>query len=167
MRVGLHVSILGSIDMAVERAVERQCNTFQIFTRNPRTWRFGEALIRSGASPGQPEFAEAEAVLRKSVAKQPNDASSRLCLGELYLVEGHLDDAIAQLQRAQQIDPSTPAVYASLAKAYQRRGDLRRAQEALEVLTQLNQAQADRISSAPGDRKVSYGGRVADDEPSH
>ena len=127
----------------------------------------GEALIRSGASPGQPEFAEAEAVLRKSVAKQPNDASARLCLGELYLVEGHLDDAIAQLQRAQQIDPSTPAVYASLAKAYQRRGDLRRAQEALEVLTQLNQAQADRISSAPGDRKVSYGGRVADDEPSH
>lgn len=42
MRVGLHVSILGSIDMAVERAVERQCDTFQIFTRNPRTWRFGE-----------------------------------------------------------------------------------------------------------------------------
>jgi len=38
--VGVHVSIAGSIDRAVDRAQERGCDTFQIFTRNPRGWRF-------------------------------------------------------------------------------------------------------------------------------
>ena len=38
MRVGFHVSIQGSIDKAVERALELSCNTFQLFTRNPRQW---------------------------------------------------------------------------------------------------------------------------------
>ncbi|MEM2110716.1 MAG: deoxyribonuclease IV [Candidatus Bathyarchaeia archaeon] len=39
MRVGFHVSISGSIDQAVDRAIALGCNTFQIFTRNPRGWR--------------------------------------------------------------------------------------------------------------------------------
>jgi tetratricopeptide (TPR) repeat protein len=127
----------------------------------------GEALVRSGASPGEPEFAEAEAALEKSVVIQPADATSHLSLGQLYMLAGRLADAIVQLQQAQHIDPSRPAVYANLAKAYQRRGELQNAQDALAVLAKLNQAQADRISSAPGDRKLSYGGRVTDDEPPH
>ena len=40
MLLGLHVSIAGSIDCAVDRAVELGCSTFQIFTRNPRGWSF-------------------------------------------------------------------------------------------------------------------------------
>jgi deoxyribonuclease-4 len=39
LKVGFHVSIYGSIDQAVDRAVELDCNTFQIFTRNPRQWK--------------------------------------------------------------------------------------------------------------------------------
>jgi deoxyribonuclease-4 len=39
LRIGVHVSIYGSIDQAVDRAVELNCNTFQIFTRNPRQWK--------------------------------------------------------------------------------------------------------------------------------
>jgi deoxyribonuclease-4 len=42
MRLGVHVSISGSIDMAVDRAIERNCNTFQVFTRNPRGWKFND-----------------------------------------------------------------------------------------------------------------------------
>jgi len=42
LRVGFHVSIYGSIDRAVDRAVELRCNTFQIFTRNPRQWKSTE-----------------------------------------------------------------------------------------------------------------------------
>jgi deoxyribonuclease-4 len=40
MRSGVHVSIAGSIDQAVDRALERGCDTFQIFTRNPRGWKY-------------------------------------------------------------------------------------------------------------------------------
>jgi deoxyribonuclease-4 len=38
--VGVHVSIAGSIDLAVDRAVMIGCDTFQIFSRNPRGWKF-------------------------------------------------------------------------------------------------------------------------------
>ncbi len=40
LRVGFHVSIVGSIDEAVDRATEMGINTFQMFTRNPRGWHF-------------------------------------------------------------------------------------------------------------------------------
>lgn len=38
VRVGVHVSIAGSLEKAVLRAKERGCDCFQIFTRNPRGW---------------------------------------------------------------------------------------------------------------------------------
>jgi deoxyribonuclease-4 len=38
LKFGFHISIHGSIDMSVDRAAELGCNTFQIFTRNPRQW---------------------------------------------------------------------------------------------------------------------------------
>lgn len=62
VKLGFHVSISGSIDMAVDRALELDCDTFQVFTRNPRSWasrelREGEAEAfrdkrgRSGIDP--------------------------------------------------------------------------------------------------------------------
>lgn len=38
MQVGMHVSISGSIDRAVDNAIAMGCTAFQIFTRNPRGW---------------------------------------------------------------------------------------------------------------------------------
>jgi deoxyribonuclease-4 len=38
--IGFHISIEKSLDLAFDRAQETGCTTFQIFTRNPRTWRF-------------------------------------------------------------------------------------------------------------------------------
>jgi deoxyribonuclease-4 len=39
VKLGFHVSISGSIDQSFDRAQEIGCTAFQIFTRNPRTWR--------------------------------------------------------------------------------------------------------------------------------
>ncbi len=38
MQLGAHVSISGSLDKAVDNAIERDCTAFQIFTRSPRIW---------------------------------------------------------------------------------------------------------------------------------
>jgi len=38
--LGFHVSISGSIDSSIDTALENDCTTFQIFTRNPRQWAF-------------------------------------------------------------------------------------------------------------------------------
>jgi deoxyribonuclease-4 len=62
VKVGAHVSIAGSIDRAVDRAGKIGCDTFQIFSRNPRGWRakeiseevaeeFKRKLKRSGMRP--------------------------------------------------------------------------------------------------------------------
>ena len=118
----------------------------------------GQALLRSGVSPGQSDFDEAKTALERATAERPNDTSSQIALGQIYFLERRWDDAIAHLEKAREMKPGEPSVYASLAKAYQRRGESQKAQDALATLAQLNQQQAERIRSAPGDRKMSYGG---------
>jgi deoxyribonuclease-4 len=39
MRFGFHISIAGGFKKVVERARERQCETIQLFSRNPRGWK--------------------------------------------------------------------------------------------------------------------------------
>lgn len=41
MRVGVHVSVVGGIHRAVERANKLGCETFQVFLSNPRSWQIG------------------------------------------------------------------------------------------------------------------------------
>jgi predicted Zn-dependent protease len=124
----------------------------------------GEALIRSGINPGQAEFVEAQTALEKAVAEQSNDPASQLALGRVYLLGDRLEDAIAHLEKAGELEPDKPAVYANLAKAYRRHGEIERAQDALAQLEQLNQNQAERINSAPGDRKLGYARRGVAEE---
>ena len=49
IKCGVHVSIAKSIDQAVDRAKERSCDTFQIFTRNPRGWKVKKLLPKEAA----------------------------------------------------------------------------------------------------------------------
>jgi tetratricopeptide (TPR) repeat protein len=124
----------------------------------------GEALIRCGVHPGEIGFTEAQVALEKAVAKNPRDPGSEVSLGKLYLMVNRLAEAIAYLERARELEPGNVSVYANLAKAYQRHGDVQQAQEALATLAKLNQTQAERINAAPGDRKVAYGERGAEQE---
>jgi deoxyribonuclease IV len=40
VKVGVHVSIAGSLDLAVDRARDTGCDVFQMFSRNPRGWGY-------------------------------------------------------------------------------------------------------------------------------
>lgn len=114
----------------------------------------GEALIRSGANPGHPEFEEARTALEKSVAARPNYASSQIALGHIDLLDGRLDSATEHLEVGRRLSPQNPAVYPLLAAAYQRSGRLEQAGSMLQILSKLNQEQAQRIRTAPGDSKA-------------
>lgn len=116
----------------------------------------GEALIRSGVAPGDAEFTEAQQALEKSVAERPNYAGSQLALGKLALLGNHIDDAIAYLEKARELNPNDASIYSNLASAYRKRGDLQKAESALAVLANMNQAQAEKFRSAPGDQKPGY-----------
>jgi deoxyribonuclease-4 len=45
MRFGFHISINGGFNKVVERALSKQCQTIQLFSRNPRGWNFGNLNI--------------------------------------------------------------------------------------------------------------------------
>ena len=50
LTVGVHVSASGSLDLAVDRAVQLGCGAFQMFTRNPQGWKFGPIKEEVAAS---------------------------------------------------------------------------------------------------------------------
>jgi deoxyribonuclease-4 len=50
VKLGFHVSIVDSLDQSFDKARQLGCSAFQIFTRNPRTWRskpLDEAIIEA------------------------------------------------------------------------------------------------------------------------
>ena len=125
----------------------------------------GEALLRSGIAPGQPEFEEARRALEKAVSQRADYANSQLTLGKLYLMEGQLNDAIIHLEAARQLNPGNTAIYSNLATAYRKQGKNSQAHDVLEMLAKLNRAQAEKIRDAPGDRKSSYAGTSREHDP--
>lgn len=147
----LYAGQITSAVTAARAGVKKDSNDFRLLTI------LGESLLRSGVSPGQPEFAEAQSSLEKAITLRPQFSGSHLALGKLYLLQDRASDSIAQLELARALDPNNAAVYSNLAKAYQRSGNPVQAQAMLSALAKLNQAQAEKISSAPGDRKVGYG----------
>lgn len=116
----------------------------------------GKAVIQSGVNAGRPEFREAQAALEKSVAEQPNYAVSRAALGELYLMAGRVDDAIANLEAARKLASDDASVYSHLAIAYRRKGDAEAAKRMLTALAALNQEQAAKYKSDSPGHKAGY-----------
>lgn len=116
----------------------------------------GKAVVQSGVSAAQPEFREAQAALEKSVAERPNYAESRAALGELYLMAGRVDDAIANLEAARKLAPDDSSVYSHLAIAYRRKGDAEAAKRMLTMLAALNQEQAAKYKSGAPGHKAGY-----------
>ena len=110
----------------------------------------GEALLRTGAAPSTPEFAEAQSVLEQAVAQRPSYSSSHVALGRIYLALGRNSDAVTQLDAARRLDPRNKAVYPPLATAYQRSSMPGQAKAALSVLAELNRQDAARIGAADG-----------------
>ncbi|MFQ6124617.1 MAG: deoxyribonuclease IV [Candidatus Heimdallarchaeota archaeon] len=98
LRIGVHVSITGSIDKAVERAVERGCNTFQIFTRSPRGWKF-TAIPEENVSLFIEKYKEAN--ITPVVAHMPYLPNLATSQSENY--SKSLDTLISEIQRCEQL----------------------------------------------------------------
>lgn len=125
----------------------------------------GKALVRSGAIPGQPEFAEALTAMEKAVRERPDHADAQVTLGNLYLMDGKLKQAIEHLEQARAIDPQDTSVYAHLATAYRRSGNMKKVRQMLETLAHINQQNAASYRSGPGNDRKGYLGGMAQQPP--
>lgn len=81
-----------------------------------------ETLLRKGATPGSPEFAEALKEAQRSVELQSDLALGRDVLGRLYLQEGKLDEAIKQSRLAFEQDPTDQTALYHLMTALRKAG---------------------------------------------
>jgi tetratricopeptide (TPR) repeat protein len=84
------------------------------------------------------DWAGAEQGLRRSLALNPGCALTRLCLGHYLSVVGRMDEAVAEVTRAWDLDPLSPVVSANVGWTHLLAGDLPRALEVLNRSVALN-----------------------------
>src|SRR3990167_9436837 len=95
MKLGVHVSIAGHIYEAVDRAAELGCNTFQIFSRNPRGW---EALELNPSDAEEFKKRRKEKKISPVVVHIPYLIN--LCSGDDALWRKSVDAYIEDIKRA-------------------------------------------------------------------
>ncbi len=104
MRFGFHISIAGGFRNVISRAKERRCATIQLFSRNPRGWKYKRLerddiqLFRQGIKkeniapifvhmPYLPNLASSEANLcKRSVDALIEDLERSEIIGAQYLI---------------------------------------------------------------------------------
>ena len=96
------------------------------------------ALLRSGIEAQSPAALEAVDALRASVRARSDFAPARSELGRLLLKRDELDAAIAELEKAAELDPDGTSALYTLSLAYRRKGEREKAQELLARVSRLN-----------------------------
>jgi len=93
--------------------------------------REGQVAVEAG------RFEEAETVLRRAVAVNPESGAAQYNLGILYTQKGELEQAFAQYRAAAAKRPQIPDLYLRLGRAYLDRDDADRAITTLGLVLEL------------------------------
>ncbi len=96
----------------------------------------GSSLIRGGAQPGTPEYAEARAVFRRAIRLDPRLPYPYIELGKMYEEVGKIAEAIPLFEKAAVLGPRDPAAYYHLARDYQK---LNQPQKASQMLGKVKE----------------------------
>lgn len=66
----------------------------------------------------QRQWAQAQAVLEKAAVAAPQDAETRVLLGQAHLAQGHNEEAVSALEKAAELDPKSSNYQRLLGDAY-------------------------------------------------
>ncbi len=113
----LYEGELSAADKVLHQAIQSGHRDYRILSL------LGTVLLHEGVVPGQPGFAEAQAALEESARERPNYPSTQIALGRIFLIQGDARRAVTHLEISRRLQPENPAVYASLADAYEMLGD--------------------------------------------
>lgn len=80
---------------------------------------------------------EAEPVVQKMIAMDPNDPQNYGQLSKIYEDAGRYEEAEAALLKAKEVRPNDPVVYTTLSGFYNRQGDFEKTMEALHQAADL------------------------------
>lgn len=126
----------------------------QVIARQGRTdeangiYRAAADVDRSQALPltllgqlyldGDPAYSTAETLFQRAISAQPGDVSGYLLLSTVYLSEGRLDDARAQIDQAKALAPGSGDPYATEVAYWAQQDKLDEANAAAERAVQLD-----------------------------
>ena len=103
------------------------------------------ALWKSRQDSKDPAIAHSESLLNTAVRLNPNFAAAHVQLGILHAEEREYPKAIAEYQRAIQIDPQLEEAHFRLGQAYRQTGDVEKSKEELRIHQQLAQQSAQQV----------------------
>jgi tetratricopeptide (TPR) repeat protein len=99
----------------------------------------GSSLVRNGAHPGSPEYAEARAVFQRAIRLNQGLPYPYIELGKMYEQAGKIPEAIPLFEKAVALGPRDPSPYYHLARDYQKLNQPQKAGLMLDKLKQLEQ----------------------------
>jgi tetratricopeptide (TPR) repeat protein len=100
----------------------------------------GSSLVRNGARPGSPEYAEAHAVFQKAIKLDATLPYPYIELGKMYEQEGKILEAIPLFEKAAVLGPRDPSSYYHLARDYQKLNQPQKAEQMLNKLKEIDQS---------------------------
>ena len=135
--LGLGIAYLESGDS--KQAIALLRTRLRAHPEDPKLlYLLGEALLRSGAVPGDAAYLEAQQSLEEAVAGDPRLELAHILLGKIYLAQNKNSGAVVELEQARALKPNERSIYSHLATAYRRLGDADKAAKALATLQEIN-----------------------------
>jgi tetratricopeptide (TPR) repeat protein len=100
---------------------------------------FAMSLWKRAQRSGQPaNSAQAEALLKKAVAADPQLDEAFVQLGVVYVAEGNSQEAIAAYKKAIEINPQSAEGHYRLALAYKRAGDHEKSEREMQLFKEAD-----------------------------
>lgn len=123
--VGVAIWRIGFVSNEADGLADlRAATTGQRLTVGRSTLNAGYAPViatrgaRTAVDQSTPEFKKAKAAILTSESKDPQDPHTLHLLGLVYLAEGNLDNAIAEMQKAEKIEPENARLLSDLAAVF-------------------------------------------------
>lgn len=113
----LYEDDLAAADKVLRQAIQSGQRDYRMLSL------LGTVLIHEGAAPGEARFAEARKALEDSAQQNAGYSATQIALGQIYLMDNDPQKAVDHLLIGRRLEPDNPAVYANLARAYDRLGD--------------------------------------------
>jgi tetratricopeptide (TPR) repeat protein len=103
------------------------------------SYLLGSSLVRNGAAPGTPEYAEARRAFQRAIRLDPKLPYPYVELGKLHEQEGNILKAIPLFQTAATLSPRDPSPYYHLARDFQKLQQPQKATRMLDKLKKIEQ----------------------------
>jgi len=140
-QAGLPLLALGLSQMQAGKLTVAAASFRQAAAKAPNDFRpeyfYALTLTRAGGRSDPVRRKEIISSLERAIALNPEDAESRVALGQTYQAAGQLDLAARELQKALQLVPAHPTALYQLSAVYRRQGKTEAARQLAQQFEEI------------------------------